>query len=99
MGNFVGELMVLFGAFKSVAAVAVVSGLGLILAMAYALRMFQMAFHGEAKEKRVVVDLSGIETASLGLLLALLVWIGLYPRGVLAIISLALPGLTGGTAP
>jgi NADH-quinone oxidoreductase subunit M len=99
MGNFVGELLVLFGAFKSIAAVAVVSGLGLVIAMAYALRMFQLAFHGEAKEKRVIADLSGVETASLGLLLAILLWIGLYPRGVLAILSLALPGMTGGIAP
>ncbi|MGA2547411.1 MAG: NADH-quinone oxidoreductase subunit M [Rectinemataceae bacterium] len=99
MGNFVGELLVLFGAFKSIAAVAVVSGLGLVIAMAYALRMFQLAFHGEAKEKRVIADLSGVETASLGFLLAILLWIGLYPRGVLAILSLALPGMTGGIAP
>ena len=99
MGNFVGELLVLFGAFKSFAAVAVVAGLGLVIAMAYALRMFQLAFHGEAKEKRAIADLSGVETASLGLLLAILLWVGLYPRGVLAILSLALPGLMGGIAP
>jgi NADH-quinone oxidoreductase subunit M len=98
MGNFVGELLVLFGAFKAIAAVAVVAGLGLVIAMAYALRMFQLAFHGEAKEKRAIADLSVVETASLGLLLAILLWIGLYPRGVLAILSLALPGMMGGIA-
>jgi len=99
MGNFVGELLVLFGAFKSDAAVAVVAGLGLVVAMAYALRMFQLAFHGEAREKREFADLSGVETATLGILVAVLLWVGLYPRGVLSLISLALPGLTGGTAP
>jgi NADH-quinone oxidoreductase subunit M len=99
MGNFVGELLVLFGAFKSNALIAVVAGLGLVIAMAYALRMFQLAFHGEAKEKREFADLSGVETATLAILLAVLVWVGLYPRGVLALISLALPGLMGGTAP
>ncbi len=99
MGNFVGELLVLFGAFKAEAAVAVAAGLGLILAMAYALRMFQLAFHGEAKEKRSVADLSAIETGTLALLLAALLWIGLYPRPVLALLSLALPGIAGGTAP
>jgi NADH:ubiquinone oxidoreductase subunit 4 (subunit M) len=61
--------------------------------------MFQLAFHGEAKEKREFADLSGVETATLAILLAVLVWVGLYPRGVLALISLALPGLMGGTAP
>ena len=77
----------------------VVEEFGLIVAMAYALRMFQLAFHGEAKEKRAVADLSAIETGTLALLLAVLVWIGLYPRPVLALLSLALPGITGGTAP
>jgi NADH-quinone oxidoreductase subunit M len=99
MGNFIGELLVLFGAFKSDAAVAVVAGLGLVIAMAYALRMFQLAFHGEAKEHHVFTDLTGVETATLGVLLAVLLWIGLYPRGVLALVSLALPGLSGGMAP
>ena len=98
MGNFIGELMVLFGAFRSDAAVAVVAGLGLVIAMAYALRMFQLAFHGEAAEKRVVADLSAVEAASLGILVAVLLWVGLYPRGLLSLVSLALPGLMG-TAP
>jgi NADH-quinone oxidoreductase subunit M len=99
LGNFIGELLVLFGAFKVDAGVAVASGLGLILAMAYALRMFQLAFHGEAKEKREIADLSRAETGALGLLVAALLWIGLYPHGVLALISLALPGMTGGSTP
>jgi NADH-quinone oxidoreductase subunit M len=97
LGNFVGELLVLFGAFKADRVVAGVAGLGLILAMAYALRMFLLAFHGEAKEKRKIADLSPAETGALGLLVAALLWIGLYPRGVLSIISLALQGLTGGS--
>ncbi len=99
MGNFVGELLVLFGAFRSSAAVAVLAGLGLVIAMAYALRMFQLAFHGEAKEARSFVDLSAMETTTLGILVAFLLWVGLYPRGVLALISLALPGLIGGMTP
>ncbi len=59
------------------------------------LRMFQLAFHGEAAETRVFADLSAVETASLGLLVAVLLWVGLYPRGVLSLLSLALPGLMG----
>jgi len=99
MGNFIGELLILFGAFKSDTAVAVAAALGLVIAMAYALRMFQLAFHGEAKEKRQFTDLTGVEMATLGILLAVLLWVGLYPRGVLAILSLALPGLAGGATP
>jgi NADH-quinone oxidoreductase subunit M len=96
LGNFVGELLVVFGALKANAAAAVLAGLGLVIAMAYALRMFQLAFHGEAKEKRELADLSALEGATLGCLLALLLWVGLFPRGLLALLSLALPGLTGG---
>jgi NADH-quinone oxidoreductase subunit M len=98
-GNFVGELLVLFGAFRAQAAVAVVAGLGLVVAMAYSLRMFQLAFHGEAKEGRAVADLSLVETGTLGLLVAVLIWVGLYPNGVLALVSLAFSGMTGGMAP
>jgi NADH-quinone oxidoreductase subunit M len=98
LGNFVGELLVLFGAFKIDPALAVAAGLGLVIAMAYALRMFQLAFHGEAKEQRALADLGAVETATLGVLLAVLFWVGLYPRAFLSLVSLALPGLMGGVA-
>jgi NADH-quinone oxidoreductase subunit M len=106
MGNFVGELLVLFGAFKVDAAAAAVAGLGLVLAMAYGLRMFQRAFHGAAAPRlepsalpRKLVDLSAAETGVLGVLLVTLVWIGLYPRGILSIVSLALPAIAAGVSP
>jgi NADH-quinone oxidoreductase subunit M len=99
MGNFVGEIMALYGAFAVSPAVAAVGGLGLVLAMAYALRMFQRAFHGEAAEPRKVTDLGAIETGVLSLLVAALVWIGLYPRGVLTMLSLIARGSLGGFAP
>jgi NADH-quinone oxidoreductase subunit M len=117
MGNFVGELMVFFGAFKANAATAVLAALGLVLAMAYSLRMFQAAFHGAPAAPpnapaapqgahataggaalRKIADLSLAEAATLTVLLAVLLWIGLYPRGVLAMVSLILPA-TGGIAP
>jgi NADH-quinone oxidoreductase subunit M len=97
-GNFIGELLVMFGAFKSDVPAAVAVGLGLVLAMAYALRMFQLAFHGEPAEQRSLRDLGALETATLGALLIVLLWVGLYPRGVLSLLHLALPGLSGGGA-
>jgi NADH-quinone oxidoreductase subunit M len=98
MGNFVGELLVLFGTFEAEAVVALVAGLGLVVAMAYSLRMYQLAFHGEAERGLAISDLSALETATLGSLLAVLLWIGLYPRGALALVSLALASMTGGAA-
>ena len=59
MGNFVGELLVLFGAFRSSAAVAVVAGLGLVIAMAYALADVPARLPWRGQGGASFVDLSG----------------------------------------
>jgi NADH-quinone oxidoreductase subunit M len=43
--NFVGEFLILFGAFKAKLAIAVIASLGVILASVYALRLYIRAMH------------------------------------------------------
>src|SRR5262249_57142318 len=46
LGNFVGEFLILSGAFTVAPAVAVVAASGLVLSVAYALIVVQRALHG-----------------------------------------------------
>jgi NADH-quinone oxidoreductase subunit M len=90
LGNFVGEFLVLVGAFKVNAIVAAVAALALILSPIYALIIIQRAFHGPLQTRPVLADCSLRELASLGLLVAALVWLGLRPQTVLTVSKPAL---------
>jgi NADH-quinone oxidoreductase subunit M len=93
LGNFIGEFLVLSGTYRVNAAQAVAAGIGLVMAMIYALRMLQMVFHGSPKGGKIP-DLSSVETLVLAVLVAALVWIGLFPQGALQAID-GLIGLLG----
>lgn len=83
MGNFVGEILVLLGAFKVNATVAVVAAGGLILAAIYGLLMIQKAFYGPTQSDTRLPDLNGRELTTLMVLLALLIGLGVYPQPVM----------------
>jgi NADH:ubiquinone oxidoreductase subunit 4 (subunit M) len=48
----------------------------------YSLWIIQQAFHGTGKERRHIRDLSKRETATLGAMMVLLIWLGVYPQPV-----------------
>jgi NADH-quinone oxidoreductase subunit M len=89
LGNFVGEFLILLGAFSRYPLIASVATLGLIFAVVYSLRMVQQAFYGTAPETSVVPHDSIIEALTLRelglllLLMAALLFLGLYPQPVL----------------
>ena len=56
LGNFIGEFLVLLGAFQVAGAITVVAALGLIVAPIYSLIVIQKAFHGAHKEKYPIWD-------------------------------------------
>jgi NADH-quinone oxidoreductase subunit M len=43
--NFVGEFLILLGAFKSTVAISIIASLGVVLAAVYALRLYIRAMH------------------------------------------------------
>ena len=63
-----------------------IATVGVILAAYYMLRMFQRVMFGDVdhEENRNLRDLSGREVAVLLPLVALIVWIGVYPAPFLA---------------
>ncbi len=80
IGNFLGEFMVVLGAYKVSPALAAVASVGFIFSTAYSLRLVHRVFLGERKEAHRVSDLSARETAVMVLMLLPLLWLGLAPQ-------------------
>jgi NADH-quinone oxidoreductase subunit M len=81
LNGFVGEFLILVGTFRVQALWAVLATLGIILAAVYMLWMFQRVMYGPMtnEQNRGLADLSAREIAVLVPVLALIVWIGVYP--------------------
>jgi NADH-quinone oxidoreductase subunit M len=90
LGDFVGEFLVLLGAYRANVRLAIVATLGLLAATLYGLRFAQGAFHGPNRHDWRLPDMRPREWTVLGLMMICLVWIGLYPQPVLRTIR---PGL------
>lgn len=85
LGNFVGEFLVLQGAFSVNRVLTSVAALVLILAPVYALIVMQKAFYGPLRQSFPLSDASRREWVSLGVLVLMAVWLGLGPQAVLNI--------------
>ncbi len=83
LGNFLGEFLILLGTFPAHPAVAVAAAGGLILSAVYSLSLMQRAFHGKPREETPLRDLNRREVVTLGLLMAGLIGLGLYPQPIL----------------
>jgi NADH-quinone oxidoreductase subunit M len=81
LNGFVGEFLVLLGAFQVNPWMAAFAATGIIFAAVYLLWMYQRVIFGEVthEENRHLTDLSLREWAVLIPLLVLIVWIGVYP--------------------
>jgi NADH-quinone oxidoreductase subunit M len=87
LNGFVGEILILVGAFQWSRPAAVLGTLGIIFAAVYMLWMYQRVAFGEVRhpENRRLPDLNGRELWTLVPLLILIVWIGVYPKPFTAI--------------
>ena len=84
LNGFVGEFLVLLGAFEAHRWWAVAATAGVILAAVYLLWAYQRVFHGPARgENAKMRDLRWREGLVLAPLLALIIFLGVYPRPVL----------------
>jgi NADH-quinone oxidoreductase subunit M len=86
LSGFVGEFLILLGAFKSYRAFTVVAALGVVLGALTMLRMFQNVMFGpvENAENLGLKDLSMREVAVLTPILILILLMGLYPSPFLS---------------
>jgi NADH-quinone oxidoreductase subunit M len=84
LNGFVGEFLVLVGSFLTRRWWAVVAAAGVILAALYLLWAYQRVFHGETDDdNRSFPEMTWREGAVLAPLLALIVFLGVYPKPVL----------------
>ncbi len=80
MGNFIGEFLILLGAYELHPFMAVFAALGLILSTVYAVWMVQKAFFGTNHEGWRIPDLEAKEMTVMAMMIALILWLGLYPQ-------------------
>jgi len=90
LNGFVGEFLILLGAFKmdtvgSIAASRIVTGIaatGVILAAVYLLWMYERVMFGPVKNEknRGLPDLTAREFWTLAPVIALILWIGIFPN-------------------
>ena len=81
LNGFVGEYLILVGAFRVSPLAAILAASAVILAAVYLLWMFQRVFFGEVTnvKNEHVADLNWREVAVLAPLILFIVWIGVYP--------------------
>lgn len=84
LNGFVGEFLVLVGSFPTRRWWAVVATFGVVLAAVYLLWAYQRVFHGEPDEDNAgFTDMTWREGAVMAPLLALIVFLGVFPKPVL----------------
>ena len=84
LNGFVGELLVLLGAFNAHRWWAVVAAAGVILAAVYLLWAYQRVFHGAVEgSKAEISDLRWREGLIMAPLLAAIFFMGVYPKPVI----------------
>lgn len=92
--GFIAELQVIIGAWQAFPTLAVITGVGIVIGVAYTLRAMQKAFFGEVETKSVDAqdedhagaEISVPERIGAVLLIAVSLGIGLYPRLLLDVI-------------
>ncbi len=90
LGNFIAELLILLGAFKSNVLMSVLACIGLIAATLYSLRILQKVFYGVKNTDWKMNDLSIREKTIAVSLVIVIAGLGFYPQPVFNIAKPAL---------
>jgi NADH-quinone oxidoreductase subunit M len=92
LNGFIGEFMILQGAFAANRVWAYWAVSGVVLGAAYLLWLYQRVFWGQVtnEENKHLSDLNLREVVTLAPLIALCFWIGVYPKPVLAFLHVPL---------
>jgi len=81
--NFVGEILILFGAFKSKLVFGLVASIGVVLAAVYMIRVYQRTMHNRVGPAVRPRELARLDLGAIAPLVAVIVALGLYPQLVL----------------
>jgi NADH-quinone oxidoreductase subunit M len=82
LANFIGEFLVLLGAFLVAPLWGAIGAAGFVLSVIYAMRLLLESVYGPNREPWRIPDLSGRELLAFGALAVLLFWLGLFPQPV-----------------
>jgi NADH-quinone oxidoreductase subunit M len=96
LGNFAAEFLVLISVFRKNMAIAAIATAGLVAATVYALQMLQKVFFGKQREELKPADVSVREMSVATVLIAALLFLGLYPQPVLNTAAPALRSIRTG---
>lgn len=93
--GFVGEFLVLVGAFQVNTWVALLAATGVILGAAYMLYLYRRVVYGELTKDDVkaMLDLDAREIAILAPLIIIVMWMGVYPSPFLNVMSVSVDNL------
>ncbi|MFD2207291.1 NADH-quinone oxidoreductase subunit M [Kiloniella antarctica] len=94
-GGFVGEFLVLVGAFKANTWVAALAATGMVLGAAYMLLLYRRVIFGklEKADLKSLMDLSLREKVIFAPLIILTLWMGIYPPSFLDVMSASVSNL------
>lgn len=90
LGNFIAELLILIGTFKTNIVMSCFASVGLIAATIYSLRIVQKVFLGKKNYEWKIFDLTIREKIVSASLVIVIVGLGLFPRPVIDVAKPAL---------
>ena len=93
--GFVGEILVLFGAYKASSWLAFIAATGVILGAAYMLYLYRRVIFGklEKADLKGLLDLSPREIMIFAPLIFVVIWMGVYPAPVLDVLHVSVSNL------
>jgi NADH-quinone oxidoreductase subunit M len=81
-GNFVGEILILFGTFQDFLVYGLVASVGVVLAAVYMIRLYQGTMHGRVRPDNESLEIDRVNLAAIVPLVAVIVALGVYPNFV-----------------
>jgi NADH-quinone oxidoreductase subunit M len=81
-GNFIGEILILFGTFEDNLVYGLVASVGVVLAAVYMIRLYQGTMHGRTGVAVESREIDGVNLAAIAPLVAIVIALGLYPHFV-----------------
>jgi NADH-quinone oxidoreductase subunit M len=81
-GNFIGEILILFGTFENKLVYGLVAAVGVVLAAVYMIRLYQGTMHGRVGPAVESREIDRLHLSALVPLVAVVIALGLYPNFV-----------------
>jgi len=81
-GNFIGEILILFGTFENKLVYGLVASAGVVLAAVYMIRLYQGTMHGRVGPAVASREIDGVNLAAVAPLVAIVIALGVYPHFV-----------------